>query len=103
MATFPVLQEREGEWTNSKMIEILGLRILSYFAPDPQLLQDFITNFQTKADDVFIASYPKSGEAVEFVGSSSVCTVEPRFNEPPLNEALDITNDIISMSRPKLQ
>ena len=65
MATFPVLQEREGEWTNSKMVEILGLRILSYFAPDPQLLQDFITNFQTKADDVFIASYPKSGEAVE--------------------------------------
>ena len=31
------------------------------------------------------------------------CTVEPRFNEPLFNEVLDITNDIISMSRPKLQ
>ena len=30
-------------------------------------------------------------------------TVEPRFNEPLFNEVLDITNDIISMSRPKLQ
>ena len=29
--------------------------------------------------------------------------VEPRFNEPLLNKVLDITNDIISMSRPKLQ
>ena len=64
MATFPVLQESEGEWTSDKTVEILGLRIPAYFAPDPQLLQDFITNFQTKADDVFIASYPKSGEAV---------------------------------------
>ena len=26
-------------------------------------------------------------------------TVEPRFNEPLFNEVLDITNDIISMSR----
>ena len=30
-------------------------------------------------------------------------TMEPRFNEPLFNEVLDITNDIISMSRPKLQ
>ena len=33
----------------------------------------------------------------------NVITVEPRFNEPLFNEVLDITNDIISMSRPKLQ
>ena len=31
------------------------------------------------------------------------CTVEPRFNEPLFNEVLDIMNDIISMSWPKLQ
>ena len=36
--------------------------------------------------------------------SDNLCgTVEPRFNEPLFNEVLDITNDIISMSRPKLQ
>ena len=62
MATFPVFQEIEGAWKNVKTVEILGLRILAYFTPDPQLLYDFITNFQTKSDDVFIASYPKSGE-----------------------------------------
>ena len=30
-------------------------------------------------------------------------TVEPRFNEPLFNEVLDIMNNIISISRPKLQ
>ena len=35
--------------------------------------------------------------------SDLTSTVEPRFNEPLFNEVLDITNDIISMSRPKLQ
>ncbi|KAJ7374484.1 hypothetical protein OS493_004821 [Desmophyllum pertusum] len=61
MASFPVFQEIEGEWTATKTFEIFGLRIPVYFTSDPQLLYDFIANFQTKADDVFIVSYPKSG------------------------------------------
>ena len=62
MASFPVFQETEGEWTNVKTVEILGSRIPAYFTPNPQLLYDFITNFQTKSDDVFVVSYPKSGK-----------------------------------------
>ena len=42
-----------------------GVRIPAYFTTDPQLLYDFITNFQTKPDDVFIVSYPKSGKLLE--------------------------------------
>jgi len=65
MASFPVFQETEGEWTSVRTVEILGVRIPAYFTRDPQVLYDFITNFQTKPDDVFIVSYPKSGKLLE--------------------------------------
>ena len=64
MASFPVFQETEGEWKFVKTVEILGLRIPAYFTSDPQLLYDFITNFKTEPDDVFIVSYPKSGKRI---------------------------------------
>jgi len=65
MASFPVFQETEGEWTSVRTVEILGVRIPAYFTTDPQLLYNFITNFQTNPDDVFIGSYPKSGKLLE--------------------------------------
>ena len=62
MANFPILQEIEGEWKSSKVVEIMGLRIPAYFTDDPQVLHDYIVNFKTKSDDVFVVSYPKSGK-----------------------------------------
>ncbi|XP_073233443.1 sulfotransferase 1C4-like [Porites lutea] len=61
MANFPILQEIEGEWRSSKTVEIMGLRIPTYFTDNPQVLYDYIVNFKTRSDDVFVVSYPKSG------------------------------------------
>ena len=43
----------------------MGLRIPAYFTDDPRLLYDYIVNFKTKSDDVFVVSYPKAGQFVK--------------------------------------
>jgi len=60
--SFPVFQEQEGEWTSSKTFLLEGIRIHDFFTPNPAALRDYIVNFQTRGDDVFVVSYPKSGK-----------------------------------------
>ena len=61
MACFPSIQITEGEWTSAKYWDILGVKVHTFLADNPALLADYISNFETRPDDVFVVSYPKSG------------------------------------------
>ena len=58
---FPIFQEREGEWTSPSTFLIQGVPIHQFFSPDPAVLDSYMVNFETRAEDVFVVSYPKSG------------------------------------------
>lgn len=59
MATFQTVRETEGSWTNPEMALVHGVRISAALV-DPNLHED-LEHFQTRKDDVFIGSYPRSG------------------------------------------
>ena len=60
MATYQTVRETEGGWTSPEMAIVHDVRISAALV-DPNLEED-LEHFQTRNDDVFVASYPKSGK-----------------------------------------
>ena len=67
MASFPMIQVTEGEQRSLRLWDVLGVKIPEYFTKHPALLADYISNFETRPDDVFVVSYPKSGSCIFIV------------------------------------
>ena len=59
---YPVLQTRNGNWRSDPHYSIKGLNIPTLITSEPAKLEKYLTNFQTKSDDVFVVSYLKSGK-----------------------------------------
>ena len=59
MTNYPTVQEKEGDWIGPEYSIVHGVRIASWLV-DPNFGKD-LERFLTRKDDVFVASYPKSG------------------------------------------
>ena len=64
MANYQTVQETEGDWVGPEYALVHGVRI-AVWVVDPNFGED-LERFQTRKDDVFVASFPKSGVCVFF-------------------------------------
>ena len=66
MADLTIVQDKDGEYTSPRHALVHGVRIPFY---EPNIDKDFekdLSRFVTRAEDVYVVSYPKSGKFLLF-------------------------------------
>lgn len=66
MSELKIVQEIDGEYTGPRSVLFFGVRQPSYVPFDPNF-EAALPRLLTRPDDVWIASYPKSGDVWDFL------------------------------------
>ena len=60
---FTVIQEKEGEFFGPRQVLIRGVRLAINAPSTGKDLERDLRRFETRSDDVYVVSFPKSGKA----------------------------------------
>ena len=62
---FTVIQEKEGEFFGPRQVLIRGVRLTINAPCTGKDLERDLSRFETRSDDVYVVSFPKSGKAID--------------------------------------
>ena len=62
---FTVIQEKEGEFFGPRQVLIRGVRLTINAPSTSKDLERDLSRFETRSDDVYVVSFPKSGKAID--------------------------------------
>ena len=62
---FTVIQEKEGEFFGPRQVLIRGVRLTINAPSTGKDLERDLSRFETRSDDVYVVSFPKSGKAID--------------------------------------
>ncbi|XP_074623218.1 amine sulfotransferase-like [Acropora palmata] len=61
MADLQIVQEKDGEFTGPRQALLCGVRVTYYEPNVDKNFEEDLSRFETREDDIFIVTYPKSG------------------------------------------
>ena len=62
MADLQIVHEKDGQFSGPRQVLLCGVRVTYYEPNFDNNFEEDLSQFETREDDIFIVTYPKSGE-----------------------------------------